>query len=71
MNVDQKPKNSKTMAKTLSLVAFAFMSLVSLVVYFTEDELSSIDYLIMLGAPLALAALIYFVGRHHDPNFCD
>ena len=71
MKVDQKPKNSKTIAKTLSLGAFTFMSLVSLIVYFTEDRLSSFDYLLMLGAPLVLAALMYFVGRHHDPNACD
>jgi len=68
---DRMPKNLKKMANTLSLVAFTFMSFVSVVVFFIEDELSSGDYLVMVGAPFALGALAYFVGRHHDPNACD
>jgi len=56
------------MAKTLGLVAFGFMSLVSLVVFYTEDQLSGLDYLFILGSPFALGALTCFVGLHHDPT---
>jgi hypothetical protein len=68
MKADSEPKNAIRMAKTLSLVAFGFMSLVSLVVFYTEDQLSVLDYLFILGSPFVLGALGYFVGLHHDPT---
>lgn len=68
MKADSGPKNARKMAKTLSLLAFGFMSLVSLVVFYTQDQLSVLDYLFILGSPFALAALAYFVGLHHDPT---
>lgn len=71
LKADHQPKNPKRVAKTLGLVAFGFMSLVSLVIFYTEDQLSGVDYLFILGAPFALGALTYFVGLHHDPAASD
>ena len=68
MKVDSEPKNARKTAKTLSLLAFGFMSLVSLVVFYTEDHLSVLDYLFIPGSPFALAALTCYVGLHHDPT---
>ena len=68
MKPNSEPKNAKKIAKTLSLMAFGFMSLVSLMVFYTEDQLSGLDYLFILGSPFALGALTYFVGLHHDPT---
>ena len=68
MKADSEPKNARRTAKTLSLLAFGIMSLVSLVVFYTEDHLSVLDYLFIPGLPFALAALAYFVGLHHDPT---
>ena len=55
----------------MSLLALGFMSLVSLVVLYTEDHLTGFDYVLLLGAPVALSALAYFVGLHHDPTASD
>ena len=68
MKADSEPKNARKMAKNLSLVAFGFMSLVSLVVFYTEDQLSFLDDLFILGSPFAMAALTWFVRLHHDPT---
>ena len=50
---------------------FTFMSIVSAVVYFTEDHLNLFDYLPIIGAPFAMAGLGYFIGLHHDPSAPD
>jgi len=68
MKANSGPKNAGKIARTLSLVAFSFMSLVSLVVFYTEDQLSGLDYLFIIGSPFALGALTWFVGLHHDPT---
>jgi len=68
MKANSGPKNAGKIARTLSLVAFGFMSLVSLVVFYTEDQLSGLDYLFIIGSPFALGALTWFVGLHHDPT---
>jgi hypothetical protein len=70
MKADHEPQHPRGVARTLSLVAFGFMSLVSFVLFYTEDQLSGVDYLclLILGAPFALGALSYFVGLHHDPT---
>jgi|GEM_PF-3009979 len=68
MKTNSESKNAKKRAKTLSLVAFGFMSLVSLVVLYTEGQLSVLDYLFTLVSPFALGALTYFVVLHHDPT---
>jgi hypothetical protein len=58
-------------ARTLSLLALGFMSLVSLVVFYTEEDLTAVDYFLLLGAPIALSVLVYLVGLHHDPTASD
>jgi hypothetical protein len=47
------------------------MSLVSLVVFYTEEDLTAVDYFLLLGAPIALSVLVYLVGLHHDPTASD
>ena len=60
------PENS--VAKSVSLLSFIFMSLVAVVVLFTEEQMNVFDYLLILGAPFLLSALFYFVVLHHDAN---
>jgi hypothetical protein len=45
MKADSEPENARKTAKTLSLLSFGFMSLLPLVVFYTEDQLSVLDYL--------------------------
>jgi len=52
-------------------LAFILMGMISLVVFFTEDPLSEMDYVLIVGAPFALAALAYFVGLHFDQNAAE
>ncbi|MDH3378504.1 MAG: hypothetical protein OEQ39_16305 [Gammaproteobacteria bacterium] len=47
------------------------MSVVSAIVFFTEEHLGVFDVLLILGAPFALGAIFYFVVFHHDPNASD
>lgn len=68
MKANHEPKNAKRVARTLSLLAFGFMSIVSVVVFSTEDHLTIVDYFLILGAPFAFGALAYFVGLHYDPT---
>jgi len=56
------------MARTLSLLAFSFMALVSLVVFYTESHLTGFGYALLLGLPIALSILAYFVRLQHDPT---
>jgi hypothetical protein len=71
MKVDQESKNPRRVARTLSLLAFSFMGLVSLVVFYTKDHLTGFGYVLLLGLPIALSILAYFVGLHHDPTASD
>lgn len=66
-----EPKNKRRLARALGLLMFVFMSFVSVIVFFTEDQLNGIDYVFIVGAPLGMAALGYFIGLHHDPKASD
>lgn len=66
-----EPKNARRLARALSLLMFAFMCAVSVVVFFTQDQLNVLDCLLIVGAPFAMAGLGYFVGLHHDPKASD
>ena len=48
-----------------------FMVVVSMVIFYTDEELTIVDYLLILGAPPALGIFFYFVGLHHDPKASD
>ena len=61
----------RSIARSLALLSFLFMCAVSVVIFLTDDELTSVDFVLILGAPLALAILFYFVGRYHDPRASD
>jgi uncharacterized membrane protein YfcA len=71
MKIGRESKNRRRVARTLSLLALGFMSIVSLVVFYTEDHLTDFDYVLLLGAPIAFSVLAYFVGFHHDPTASD
>jgi hypothetical protein len=70
MKADKEP-NSRRVARTLGLLAFVFMSIVAVVVYSTEDDLTMVDYLMILCAPFISAVLFYLVGLYHDPKAND
>jgi hypothetical protein len=71
MKASHRSKKARRTAKAMGLLAFGFMGLVSLVVFFSDDNLNIFDYSLILGAPPALGALFYFVGLHHDPSASD
>ena len=71
MEASQGSKKARRVARAMGLMAFGFMSAVSFVVFFTEDNLSIVDYLLIIGAPPTLGVFFYFVGRHHDPKASD
>ena len=71
MKASHEPKKAKKVARTMGLLATGFTSAVSLVVFFTEENLNIVDYFLILLAPPALGALFYFVGLHHDPAASD
>jgi hypothetical protein len=66
-----EPEKARRVARAMGLLASGFMSAVSLLVFFTEDNLSIIDYFLILGAPPILGALFYYVGLYHDPKASD
>lgn len=61
----------KRIARTLAALAFGFMSVVSLTIYFTGDPLGGIDYVFLLGAPVTMSIFFYFVGLYHDSGASD
>ena len=66
-----RKKNARRVARSLGVEALAFGSFVSLLILFTEDRLSAIDYLLLVGAPPLLGVLFYLVGLNHDPDASD
>jgi hypothetical protein len=68
MKKRQPAKSSRRLARRLSWLAFVLMGAISLFVFLTEDQLGAMDYVLLIGAPFALAGLAYFVGLHYDPN---
>lgn len=71
MRTNHEPKHARTVARSLALLAFSIMTVVSVVVYYTEDHLTMVDYILIVCGPFALGALAYFVGLHHDPAASD
>ena len=64
-------RKAKRVAVTLSLLAFGFMSAVSLVVFVTDRPSSIVVFLLLLLSPFILAALAYLVGLWHRPEASD
>ena len=58
-------------ARNLGMLFFCVMSLVSIVVFLTEDRLDVFGYILIIGAPFGLGAFGYFVGLHNDPTSSD
>lgn len=71
MKAPHKSEKARKVARAMGLLAFGFMIAVSLLVFFTEDNLDIIDYFLTLGAPPTLGALFYFLGLYHDPKASD
>ena len=60
------PKYARRRAKSLGLLTFGFMVLVSVVIALTEESLDTMDIVLMLSMPPVLGALAYLVGLHHQ-----
>lgn len=71
MKAPHVSEKARRVARAMGLLASGFISAVSLLVFFTEDNLDIIDYFLILGAPPILGALFYFVGLYHDPTASD
>jgi len=69
--ISHEPEKARRVARAMGLLASGFMSAVSLVIFFTGDNLNTIDYFLILGAPPALGALFYIIGLYHDPAASD
>lgn len=61
----------KRIARSLAALALGFMSLVSLTIFLTGDPLTGVDYVFLIGAPVAMSVFFYFVGLHHDSGASD
>ena len=66
-----KERNAKRVAITLGLLGFGLMSAISLLIFVTEEQSGVVDFLLLLGAPFAFAALAYFVGLWNTPETSD
>jgi hypothetical protein len=71
MKPNLEPKNPTSIAKALGLLVFGLMSLISPVIFYTNDQLTGVDCLLSLGAPFPLGDLTYFVVLYHDPTAPD
>jgi uncharacterized membrane protein YfcA len=63
--------HQKRSARTMSTVIFVFMSSVSALIYFTEENLDLFGLVLILIAPFALAAIFYFAVLTNDPEQSD
>ena len=52
----------------MSILVFAFMCLVSVVAFATDEQVTIVDYFLIFGAPFVMGAGAYFVVLHHDPS---
>lgn len=71
MNAEPDPKESVTVARTLGMVFFTIMSLISVVVFLTDDRLDAFGCILIVAAPFGMGAIGYFVGLHNDPTSSD
>ncbi len=71
MNAEPDHRESLIVARTLGVVFFSIMSLISIVVLLTEDRLDTFGYILIVAAPFGMGAIGYFVGRHNDPTSSD
>lgn len=71
MSTEPARKTSATVARSLGLVFFSIMSLISVIVFLTEDHLDAIGYMLIIAAPFGMGAIGYFVGLHNDPTSSD
>ena len=64
-------QKARRVAIALSVLVFGFMSAVSLAVFLTEKPSNVADFLLLVIAPVVLAALAYLIGLWHEPQASD
>jgi uncharacterized membrane-anchored protein len=55
----------RRVARTLGLLMFGFMTLVAIVIAFTQDTFDAVDILLLILLPPVSGALAYVVGLYH------
>ena len=63
--------DSKKPARAVSLFVFVFLVFVSGIIFFKNEHLDVLDYLLMVLCPLIITPIFYFVVLHNDPNTSD
>jgi ABC-type Na+ efflux pump permease subunit len=71
MNAEPDRKESVIVARTLGIVFFGIMSLISIVVFLTEDQLDAFGYVLIVAAPFGMGAIGYFVGLYNHGMSSD
>jgi hypothetical protein len=61
----------RTRAKSLALLFGGFATIVSIVIFLTEEGLDLFDCIFVGGFPIAFATLAYFIGLHVSDNAED
>ena len=71
MKTTSEHKSKRRSAMMVSALILIFMSIISVVILLTEDNLELLDYMLIIGGPCVLSVLFYFVVLHHDPDASD
>ena len=58
-------------AKAVSLLFLVGSVFVSVVIFFTNEDLDIYDYLLMVFVPVGLTLISYFVVLNNDPDASD
>lgn len=54
----------RTRGKAFALIFGGFATIVSIVIFLTEEDFDLFDCIFVGGFPVAFATLAYFIGRH-------
>lgn len=65
---EAKEPAPRTRAKSLAVLFGGFATIVSIVIFLTEEDLDVIDCIFVGGFPFAFATLAYFIGLHVSDN---
>lgn len=68
MEAKHKSKATKRAARTLGAITSAFISIVSVVAFLTDEHLTTLDSILIFSAPFVMGAGAYFVGLYHNPS---
>lgn len=67
-NAPEDPAIARRRAKALGLLAFLIAAAISVFIGFTQDSFDSVDILLIIGVPVALAVIGYIVGYYHSDD---